>query len=45
MSSMKVLWARPDRNLFNQVAAFSMAGLALSLALAFTCDPQILVWI
>ena len=41
MSSMKILWAHPERNPFNQVAAFSFAGLALSLALAFTCDLPI----
>jgi hypothetical protein len=41
MSSMKILWAHPERNLFNQVAMFSVAGLAMSLALAFTCDLQI----
>jgi hypothetical protein len=38
---MKILWAHPERNLFNQVAMFSVAGLAMSLALAFTCDLQI----
>jgi hypothetical protein len=41
MSSMKILWAHPERSLFNQVAMFSVAGLAMSLALAFTCDLQI----
>jgi hypothetical protein len=35
------LWANPERNLFNQIAVFSMAGLAMSLTLAFTCDLQI----
>jgi hypothetical protein len=42
MSSInKFLWANPERNLFNQIAAFSVAGLAMSLTLAFTCDLQI----
>jgi hypothetical protein len=41
MSSMKILWAHPERKLFNQIALFSMSGLALSLALAFACDLQI----
>jgi ubiquinone biosynthesis protein UbiJ len=37
----KFLRVNPERNLFNQIAAFSVAGLAMSLALAFTCDLQI----
>jgi hypothetical protein len=37
MSSIKVLWTHPER----QVAMFSIAGLAMSLALAFTYDLQI----
>jgi hypothetical protein len=42
MSSInKFLWANPERNLFNQIAVFSVAGLAMSLALAFACDLQI----
>jgi hypothetical protein len=41
MSSIKFLWTHPERNLFNQVAMFSIAGLVMSLALAFTCDLQI----
>jgi hypothetical protein len=39
MSGMKILWAHLERNPLHQVAAFSMAGLALSLA--FGCDLQI----
>jgi hypothetical protein len=31
----------PDRGLFSQIAMFSLAGLSLSLALAFTCDLQV----
>ena len=41
MSGIKILWTHPERNLFNQVAMFSIAGLAMSLVLAFTCDLQI----
>ena len=41
MSSIKILWAHPERKLFNQIAIFSVSGLALSLALAFACDLQI----
>jgi hypothetical protein len=41
MSSMKILWTHPERNLFNQIAMFSVAGLAMSLVLAFACDLQI----
>ena len=41
MSRMKILWAHPERNLFNQIAMFSLSGLAMSLALAFACDLQI----
>lgn len=42
MSSItKFLWANPDRGLFNQVALFSLAGLSMSIALAFTCNLQI----
>jgi hypothetical protein len=37
----KFLWANPERNLFNQIALFSTAGLATSLALAFACDLQL----
>ena len=45
MSSIKILWAHPERNLFNQVAGFSVAGLAMSLALTFACNLQVPVWI
>ena len=42
MSNVKrILCAKLERNLFNQIALFSMAGLALSLALVFGCDLQI----
>jgi hypothetical protein len=41
MSSIKILWAHPERNLFNQIAMFSVSGLAMSLALVFACDLQI----
>jgi ubiquinone biosynthesis protein UbiJ len=37
----KFLKVDAERNLFNQIAAFSVAGLAMSLALVFTCDLQI----
>jgi hypothetical protein len=37
----KFLKTNPERNLFDQIAMFSVAGLAMSLALAFTCDLQI----
>ena len=40
MSSMKLLWAHPERDLFNRIAMFSFAGLAMSLALAITYDLQ-----
>jgi hypothetical protein len=43
MSSMKILWA--ERNVFNEVAMFSVAGLTMSLAFAFAYAPQIPVWI
>jgi integral membrane sensor domain MASE1 len=43
MASMKILWA--ERNLLNQVAMFSVVGLATSLALTFAYAPQIPVWI
>ena len=43
MASMKILWA--ERNRLNEVAMFSVAGLAMSLALAFAYAPQIPVWI
>jgi hypothetical protein len=41
MSSMKILWAHPERKLFNQIAMFSVSGFAMSLVLAFACDLQI----
>ena len=41
MSTIKIMWAQPERNLFNQIAMFSVAGLTMSLALAFTCDLQV----
>ncbi len=42
----KFLKVDSERNLFNQIAVFSVAGLAMSLALAFTCDLQIVAqWI
>jgi hypothetical protein len=37
----KFLWANPERNLFNQIALFSVGGLAMSLALIFACNLQI----
>ena len=43
MASMKILWA--ERNLFKQVALFSVGGLAMSLAFTFAYAPQIPVWI
>ena len=43
MSSVKILWA--ERNRLNAVAMFSVAGLAMSLALTFAYAPQIPAWI
>ena len=45
MSSIKILWAHPERNLFNQIAMFSVSGLAMSLALTFAFNLQVPVWI
>jgi|HubBroStandDraft_5_1064220.scaffolds.fasta_scaffold3098552_1 hypothetical protein len=41
MATVKILWAHPERKLFNQIALFSVAGFATSLVLAFACDLQI----
>ena len=41
MSSIKILWAHPECNLFNQIAMFSVSGLAMSLALTFGCISRL----
>jgi len=37
----KLFGTKLERNLFNQVAMFSVAGLSMSLALVFTYNLQI----
>jgi hypothetical protein len=37
---MSILFAKLESSLFSQIAMFSVAGLSLSLALAFTYDLQ-----
>jgi hypothetical protein len=41
MATVKILWAHPERKLFNQIAMFSVVGFAASLALTFACNLQI----
>jgi hypothetical protein len=38
---MSILFAKLESNLFSQIAMFSIAGLSVSLALAFSYDLQI----
>jgi hypothetical protein len=38
---MSILFAKLESSLFSQIAAFSVAGLSLSMALIFVCDLQI----
>ncbi|SDS61581.1 hypothetical protein [Bradyrhizobium canariense] len=42
MSNFKwIVCSKLECNLFSQIAMFSIAGLSMSLALAFVCDLQI----
>jgi hypothetical protein len=40
-NAKRILFAKLESSLFGQVALFSIAGLAMSLALAFSYDLQI----
>jgi hypothetical protein len=40
-NAKRILFAKLESSLFGQIALFSVAGLAMSLALAFSYDLQI----